>query len=193
VIHVPRLLEHLQALAMTAVSLRAPGPRAFAMAAAQRRLRQQVVYCCFDLERDLERACQVRDALTPLVGGVRGLFDPASWPPRGPWAGPVLDRVVAAELAASTTTLVLIGAVTASRRYVQRSIAAAVAGGHGICGLHVHSLHGRDGQPGHPGMSPYVPPACPFPTTTWAARRRDLVGLLDAARRPLIDSRWPAA
>jgi len=51
--------------------------------------------------------------------------------------------------------VVLIGAETAGRKWINYEINKAWALGKGICGIHIHKLRNRDGQPATKGSNPF--------------------------------------
>jgi hypothetical protein len=108
----------------------------------------------FHYQRDLWRVNVVRNSA--VVDGVSaaGFHDASLWEEARRKGDAAIKRLIDDGLGDTTVTVVLIGAQTASRKYVSYEIEQNVARGNGIFGVKINEIKDREGQTDAPGIVP---------------------------------------
>jgi MTH538 TIR-like domain (DUF1863) len=126
------------------------------------------VFFSFHFENDIWRVNQVR--MTNVVAGPdrAGFFDHSEYEEAKRKSQPAIDRMIRNKLAGTTVTVLLIGAETAARPWVQREIELSLAQQNGLLGIHIHHLMDRHRRSGwFRGPAPSVPYGVAFPCYDW--------------------------
>lgn len=112
------------------------------------------MFFSFHYERDSWRAAQVRNS--GITRGVEqaGFADAASWEAIKRGGDLAIRRWIDKELNGTSVTVVLIGAETCDRKYVQYEIQQSEARGNGILGIYIHEIRNSVGLTDVPGPNP---------------------------------------
>ena len=135
------------------------------------------VFYSFHYEPDNWRAAQVRN-----MGVIEG-NSPASdndWESVKRGGDPAIASWIDRQLHGKSCAVVLIGAQTAGRKWIDYEIKTAWEGGKGLLGIYIHNLKGRDGRPSLPGMSPF---------TGFRVGEKPLTSIVKAYNPPYSDSK----
>lgn len=92
-----------------------------------------------------------------LIGGVSkaGYFDASIWEATKKTSSLALKRMINAELDGTSTTVVLIGSQTWSRRWVRYEIMKSIERGNSMFGIHINSIAGKDKLTKPSGPNPF--------------------------------------
>lgn len=112
------------------------------------------VFFSFHYHRDLWRANVVRNV--GVIDGISaaGFHDASIWEEANKNGDDAVKRLIDQALATSSVTIVLIGADTASRKYVSYEIQKSVFRGNGVIGIQIHNIKDKDGKIDPPGPIP---------------------------------------
>ena len=112
------------------------------------------VFFSFHYQNDLWRVNVVRNS--GLVDGLSaaGFHDQSLWEETRKKGDEAVKRLINTGLEGTSVTAVLIGARTASRRYVTYEIERSVACGNGILGIRINHIKGMNGLADPPGLIP---------------------------------------
>jgi hypothetical protein len=112
------------------------------------------VFFSFHYERDLWRVNVVRNS--GMVEGLSaaGFNDQSLWEDTKRRGDDAVKRLIDNGLNGTSVTVVLIGADTATRKYVSYEIEKSVALGSGLLGLRIHNIKDRDGRTDPAGPVP---------------------------------------
>jgi hypothetical protein len=112
------------------------------------------VFFSFHYERDLWRVNVVRNS--GMVEGVAaaGFNDQSLWEETKKRGDEAIKRLIDAGLNGTSVTVVLIGAETASRKYVSYEIEKSVALWNGLLGVRIHNIKDRNGRTDPAGPVP---------------------------------------
>ncbi len=115
------------------------------------------VFFSFHYDRDIWRASQVRNSwqLKPDRESA-GFWDAAQWEQVKRGGETAIQRWIRDQLSGTSVTVVLIGAETASRSYVQYEIEQSAERGNGLLGVRIHNVKDRDGRTDSPGACPFT-------------------------------------
>src|SRR5688500_16738359 len=98
----------------------------------------------FHYERDAWRAGQVRNAY--VTQDAAGSVDYADWEAVKSRGDAAIKKWIDDQLVGTSVTVVLIGAETATREYVQYEIRQSIARGNGLLGIYIHNVKNSSGQ-----------------------------------------------
>lgn len=125
------------------------------------------VFFSFHYERDVWRASVVRNSwLTKPDRQSAGFFDAGLWEEAKAKGDTAIRKVIDDALVGTSVTAVLIGAETASRKYVRYEIDKSIERGNGLLGVHIYNIGNSKGETDSMGKNP-VPPA--YPVYWWYA------------------------
>lgn len=106
----------------------------------------------FHHERDAWRASQVRNSgVVTSADTVPGFWDKAEWEEVQLKTKEEIQDWIDDQMDGTSVTVVLIGAETASREYVQYEIEQSIALGKGLLGVRIHNV--KKPKPGNPQES----------------------------------------
>jgi hypothetical protein len=110
----------------------------------------------FNFERDHWRAGQIRNSwVTKPDRGDAGFWDAASWEEVKKKGDDEIKKWIRKQLDGTSVTVVLIGAETNSRKYVDYEIEQSVENGNGLLGIYIHNLKDKDSKTDAKGTSPF--------------------------------------
>lgn len=112
------------------------------------------VFFSFHYQKDLWRVNVVRNS--GVIDGVAaaGFHDASLWEETQRKGEDAVKRLIDVGLNGTSVTVVLIGAETATRRYVTYEIDKSVARGNGLVGIHIHNIKDQFGNVGARGPIP---------------------------------------
>lgn len=113
------------------------------------------VFFSFHYQRDIMRVSQVRNSWVTQDQTTAGFWDAASWESVKRGGDVAIKRWIEEQLNGTSVTVVLIGAETSSRKYVNYEIERSINLGKGLLGVRIHNL--RDPKTGTdvPGPNPF--------------------------------------
>lgn len=141
------------------------------------------VFFSFHYEADVWRVSQVRQSwVTKPNREAAGFWDHASWESVKRSGDAAVKRWIDRQLDGSSVTVVLIGAHTADREYVQYEIAQSHNRGNGMLGVYVDSCADQTGRTCVRGVNPFDRVSLPgqygripltrfYPTYDWVGDR----------------------
>ena len=115
------------------------------------------VFFSFYYERDIWRASQVRNSwLTQPDRESAGFWDAASWEEVQRKGEEATKRWIRDQMKGTSVTVVLIGAETSTRPYVQYEIIHSWEIGNGLIGVYIHNQKTAKGAKDTKGADPFV-------------------------------------
>jgi len=104
------------------------------------------VFFSFHYQRDLWRANIVRNSPTVEGTAAAGFSDASLWEEAKRKGDEAIKRLIDNGLSGTTVTAVLIGAQTATRKYVTYEIEQSIKRGNGLLGVRIHGLKDKSGN-----------------------------------------------
>jgi len=139
------------------------------------------VFFSFHFEADIWRANQVRNCNVVAGADVAGFFDHSEYEEAKKKGDENVKRLIREKLVGTSVTIVLIGAETASRPFVQYEIAQSVERKNGLLGVNIHHLKDQHLNTSYRGPKPSVPWGTEFPTYDWDGDVERLAREIEAA------------
>jgi hypothetical protein len=112
------------------------------------------VFFSFHYGRDAWRVGQVRNSAVIGRFEKTPFYDKAQWESINRQGDQAVKRWIDSQLAGTSVTVVLIGAETASRRWVKYEIAKSVELGKGLIGIDISKIRNHDGLTDDTGANP---------------------------------------
>jgi hypothetical protein len=112
------------------------------------------IFFSFHYERDAWRAGQVRNCNVVAGQDQYGFIDAVDWESIKKKGDSAIERWIDDQLKNTSVTVVLIGAETADREWVQREIVKSWNRGNGIVGIWIHNIKDQDQKTDTPGRNP---------------------------------------
>lgn len=112
------------------------------------------VYFSFHYERDIWRATIIRNAGVVDASARAGWEDASLWEKAKKKGDPQIRRLIDRGLRCTSVTAVLIGAETASRRWVNYEIRKSIERGNGILGIRVDGIRDQNRRTSKRGAVP---------------------------------------
>ena len=112
------------------------------------------VFFSFHYENDVWRASIVRNSHVVEGTAAAGFQDASLWEEAKKKGDEALKRLIKAGLESTTVTAVLIGAETASRKWVDYEIQQSIERGNGMLGVYIDEIKGKDGKTSARGTVP---------------------------------------
>lgn len=112
------------------------------------------VFFSFHYENDVWRASVVRNSHVVEGTAAAGFHDASLWEEAKRKGDESLKRLINAGLENTTVTAVLIGAETASRKWVDYEIQRSIERGNGLLGIYVDEIKSKDGKTSVRGAVP---------------------------------------
>lgn len=109
----------------------------------------------FHYERDVWRAGQVRNSWVTQERVASGFFDKAAWEEVKKKGDAAIKAWIDAQLKGTSVTVVLIGAETATRDYVNYEITQSWAKNNGLLGVYIHNLKDSAQKTDAKGANPF--------------------------------------
>jgi len=113
------------------------------------------VFFSFDYERDKWRAGQVRNSwVTKPDGQTAGFWDAAAWEKLKKKGDVAVKRWIDNQLLGTSVTVVLVGARTATRKWVKYEIKRSIEAKKGLLGIWIHNVKDQRGRRDVKGDNP---------------------------------------
>lgn len=125
------------------------------------------VFFSFHYQRDLWRVNVVRNSGAIEGVSAAGFHDASLWEEMKKKGDTAVKKLIDSGLDGTTVTVVLIGAETASRKYVSYEVEQSIARGNGILGIRINDIKGQDGRTDPPGAIPTALTTVGAPVYTW--------------------------
>jgi hypothetical protein len=115
------------------------------------------VFFSFQYDRDILRVEQMRKSGVVLGPGDTpcGLVDSVEWEGIRRGGDPAILRWIDGQLLGTSVTVVLIGAETANRQWVNYEIVESVRRGNGLLGIYIHNVRDPNGSTTARGENPF--------------------------------------
>jgi hypothetical protein len=113
------------------------------------------VFYSFHFQRDAWRAGQVRHSNTISDDDEYGVIDSVEWEKIERGGDAAIKRWINEQLTYTSVTVVLIGAETASREYVNYEIERSMERGNALVGVRVHGMKNQYGETDKSGANPF--------------------------------------
>lgn len=114
------------------------------------------VYFAFHYQRDIWRVNQVRNSNVVEGFDKAGFIDGSLWEEAKKKGEAAIKKLIDDGLENTTVTVVLIGAKTSEREYVEYEIDQSWKRGNGLIGIYIHQLENQDGKTDSKGDEPFV-------------------------------------
>lgn len=125
------------------------------------------VFFSFHYQRDVWRANVVRKSGTFIGTAAAGFHDASLWEEAKRKGDAAVKKLIDDALKNTTVTVVLIGAKTAGRKYINYEIQQSIARGNGLLGIHIHNIEDEDGKTDTKGDVPAKLSAGGYKVYTW--------------------------
>lgn len=112
------------------------------------------VFFSFHYQRDIWRANVVRKSNVVIGSAAAGFHDASLWEEAKKKGDAAIKKMIDDALQNTTVTVVLIGAKTAGRKYINYEIEKSVERGNGVIGIHVHNIKDSGGNIDEKGEVP---------------------------------------
>ena len=109
----------------------------------------------FHFERDVWRAGQVRNSWVTQDRDAAGFWDKAKWEEVKKKGEDAIHKWIDDQLSGTSVTVVLIGAETSTRDYVDYEITASHKKKNGMLGIYIHNLKDMDKKTDTKGSNPF--------------------------------------
>jgi hypothetical protein len=113
------------------------------------------IFFSFHFERDAWRASQVRNCNVVSSEDQYGFIDAADWESIKKKGDAAIEGWINDQLENTSVTVVLIGAETATREWVQYEILKSWNRGNGIVGIRIHNIKDQDQKTDTAGRNPF--------------------------------------
>jgi hypothetical protein len=113
------------------------------------------IFFSFHYERDAWRAGQVRNSNVVATEDQYGFVDAADWESIKKKGDAAIEAWIDDQLQNTSVTVVLIGAETADRDWVQHEILKSWNRGNGIVGIRIHNIKDQDKNTDTAGRNPF--------------------------------------
>jgi Thoeris protein ThsB, TIR-like domain len=114
----------------------------------------RTVFFSFHYQRDIWRANVVRNSNVVIGRAAAGFTDGSIWEEAKKKGDKEIKKLIDDGLIGTSVTVVLIGAKTAGRTYIDYEIEKSVDRGNGILGIHIHNIADKDGNTDSKGEVP---------------------------------------
>lgn len=137
------------------------------------------IFFSFHYQRDIFRVNIVRNHYLTKGGyNIAGYWDHSLWESVKKEGDLAITRMINQGLKNTSVTVVLIGAETSTRRWVNYEVQKSHERGNGMIGIYIHNIHGINGYIDFPGRNPFdnfyitrngqnVPLSQIYPTYDW--------------------------
>jgi hypothetical protein len=126
------------------------------------------VFFSFHYQRDIWRANVVRNSGAVIGEAAAGFRDASLWEETKKKGDAAIKKLIDDGLNGTSVTVVLIGAETANRKYVNYEIEKSIEIGNGLLGLRIHNIKDQNGNADYPGLIPAKLSGGGYPTYTWS-------------------------
>lgn len=112
------------------------------------------VFFSFHYQRDIWRVNVVRNSGVVIGSATAGFHDASLWEEAKKKGDAEIKKMIDAALQNTSVTVVLIGAKTAGRKYINYEIEKSIERGNGILGIRIHNIKDQDGETDDKGEVP---------------------------------------
>lgn len=112
------------------------------------------VFFSFHYERDIWRANVVRNSGIVDGSAAAGFYDASLWEETKKKGDGAVKKMIDSGLIGTSVTIVLIGAQTSQRKFVEYEIAQSIARGNGLLGIYVSGIKDQSGNTDSQGPAP---------------------------------------
>ncbi len=109
----------------------------------------------FRYKNDCWRASIVRNSWVTQERTASGFFDSAEWEEVKRKTDSAIEKWIDAQMVGTSVTVVLIGADTAGKKWIDYEIAASHTRGNGLLGIRVHDIKNSQGKTSSKGLNPF--------------------------------------
>lgn len=127
----------------------------------------RVCFFSFHYQRDVWRANVVRNSGVVIGQAAAGFRDASLWEEAKKKGDPAIKKLIDNALEGTTVTVLLIGAKTAGRKYINYEIEKSMERGNGILGIHIHNIKDQSGNTDTKGDAPVKLVNGGFKIYTW--------------------------
>ena len=113
-------------------------------------------FFCFRYHQDYWRAINVRNSWTSKERTAAGFFEPTEWEDMKRQADSVIENWIDTQLNDTSVTVVLIGADTAGKKWIEYEMKRSLAKGNGMLGICIHEIKDIKGNTSAPGANPFT-------------------------------------
>jgi len=113
------------------------------------------VFFSFHYQRDVWRANTIRNLGIVDAKAAAGWTDASLWEEAEKKGEAAIKKLIDDALVGTSVTVVLIGAKTAGRKYINYEIQESIDRGNGILGVHIHGIKNQDGETDTKGDVPF--------------------------------------
>jgi len=108
----------------------------------------------FHYQRDIWRTNVVRNSGVVIGSAAAGFHDASLWEEAKKKGDAEIKKMINEGLKNTSVTVVLIGAKSAGRKYINYEIEESIKRGNGILGIHIHNIKNKDGETDSKGDVP---------------------------------------
>ncbi|MGD0519815.1 MAG: TIR domain-containing protein [Terracidiphilus sp.] len=112
------------------------------------------VFFSFHYERDIWRTNVVRNSGVVEGSAAAGFYDASLWEEAKKKGDADVKKLIDKGLIGTSVTVVLIGAETSSRKFVDYEIEQSIARGNGLLGINISYIKDKDGKTDVQGSAP---------------------------------------
>ena len=136
----------------------------------------------FHYQRDIWRVNQIRNI--PNITGVAaaGFKDASLWEEAKKKSDDAIKKMIDNALIGTSVTVVLIGAKTAGRKFINYEIQKSLDRGNGIVGIEIHHLKNSNGETDVAGDTPYKIGAAGFKVYKYVDAEKMAARIEEAAK-----------
>lgn len=124
-------------------------------------------FFCFSHDRDYWRALNVRNSWISQEHIAAGFFESCEWESVENEPDSVIEKWIDAQLNDTTVTVVLIGADTAGKKWIEYEIMSSLARGNGMLGIYVQGIKDIKGNTTARGANPFDRLTLGYPVYEW--------------------------
>lgn len=112
------------------------------------------VFFSFHYQRDIWRVNVVRNSGVVIGSAAAGFVDASLWEEAKKKGDAEIKKLIDEGLKNTSVTVVLIGAKSAGRKYINYEIEKSIERGNGILGIHIHNIKNQNGETDDKGAVP---------------------------------------
>ena len=125
------------------------------------------VFFSFHYERDIWRTNVVRNSGVVEGSAAAGFYDASLWEETKKKGDDAVKTLINSGLIGTSVTVVLIGAETSQRKFVEYEIAQSIARGNGLLGIYISGIKDQKGNTDFQGTAPAGLSRCGAPCYYW--------------------------
>ena len=156
-------------------------PRVCVALEKRRSIMARRVFFSFHYQRDVWRANVVRNSGVVIGSAAAGFTDASIWEETKRKGDAAIKRLIDEGLKGTSVTVVLIGARTAGRKYINYEIDQSIALGRGLLGIHIHIIRDQKKNTDTKGEVPAKLTKGGYKVYTWPSDSQDFAHWVEAA------------